>query len=423
MSKWDELVRIAKSASIPAPRLRAVTLAQWILESGRGTSPLSAIHNNFAGLRWREEMNGFATPIIYDAHDGTGEYCAFASPEAFIPGYWHFIGRSVYTGWQAFSDDPAGYIAFLKSRGYSVAPDYVAKVLKLLPEAEALIGEPADPAAEPDRPSRSELGPSIDDLLDPAEQPQFVTLPEISHKWQGRRAGGLEGAIVHYDAGRRRPAKGPDDTEWGARNTLLSGQANGYAYVTVSRTGKIYIPGNMDWLSWGYHAGESKCPVTKRPSVSQYYVGFEVNCPGFVFPIEGDDDLFAPWFETVRDSKGNTILNTDGRARLVKTGGETYRRNELRHVAAVTGNIRPGAYVPYTDKQYQALVSAMLWLKRSYRTSFRLDLVFGHDEVSPLRKIDPGGSLGTGDVGSSAMTMAAFRAVLLKGWADQQAMV
>lgn len=422
MSKWDELVRAAKSAIIPAPGLRAVTLAQWTLESGRGTSPLSAIHNNFAGLRWREEMNGFATRIIYDAHDGTGEYCAFSSPEAFITGYWHFIGRSVYSGWQAFSNDPPGYIAFLKSRGYATDEGYVGKVLRLLPEAEAVISAPAAPSGEPDRPSRNELGPTIDDLLDPADQPDFIVLPQIRHEWEGRRPNGLEGAIVHYDAGRRRPAKGPDDPEWGARNTLLSGQANGFAYVTVSRTGKIYIPGNMDWLSWGSHAGSSKCPVTKRSGVSQFYVGFEVNCPGFVFPIEEDDDVFAPWFETVRDGNGNTILR-NGRARLVKPGGELYRRDELRHVPTVTGNIRPGTYVPYTKAQFEALVAALLWLKRSHRASFRLDLIFGHDEVSPLRKIDPGGSLGTGDAGSSAMTMGEFRAVLTRRWADQQELV
>jgi len=60
MSTWSELVSAARVAVIPAPALRMVTLAQWILESGRGTSRLATEYGNFAGLKWRPEMQGFA---------------------------------------------------------------------------------------------------------------------------------------------------------------------------------------------------------------------------------------------------------------------------------------------------------------------------------------------------------------------------
>ncbi|MFX6218437.1 N-acetylmuramoyl-L-alanine amidase, partial [Acinetobacter baumannii] len=73
---------------------------------------------------------------------------------------------------------------------------------------------------------------------------------------------------------------------------------------------------------------------------------------------------------------------------------EIYRRAELRHIGSLHGNIRPGVYVPYTRAQQEALIKVLIWLKRRYPRTFRLDYVFGHDEVSPGRKVDPGGSYG-----------------------------
>jgi len=70
MTTWTDLVRAASTADIPAPQLRAVTLAQWGLESGWGKSELSRKHGNYAGLKWRPEMKGFATKVRYEAHDG-----------------------------------------------------------------------------------------------------------------------------------------------------------------------------------------------------------------------------------------------------------------------------------------------------------------------------------------------------------------
>jgi len=239
-------------------------------------------------------------------------------------------------------------------------------------------------------------------------QPRFAIEEGITHRWHGRRPGGLEGAIVHYDAGRTRSAHAPGDAEWGARATLASGERQGFAFVTIGRSGMVHLPANMDWEAWGYHAGESRCPATGRTGVSLYYVGIEVNSPGFVYPT-ADPDLFVPWFEAVRDGRGNPMLDATGRAEPAREGGETYRRNEVRVVTAQAGNIRPGAYVPYTEAQQDALVGLLLWLKARYRGSFRLDRVFGHDEVAPRRKLDPGGALGEG---RTAMPMAAFRARL-----------
>lgn len=133
--------------------------------------------------------------------------------------------------------------------------------------------------------------------------------------------------------------------------------------------------------------------------------------------------MFIAWFDAARDAKGDVILNSKGHATLVSSHPEIYRKAELRHVVSKTGNIKPGLYVPYTQAQQDALVNVLLWLKARYPTTFRLDYVFGHDEVAPTRKQDPGGSCGllTGKGPGAAQTMAQLRSVLLRAWADIQA--
>jgi len=442
MSIWDRLVNAVRTHDIATPKLKPAMLAQCILESGRGTSKLAQEHNNFTGLKYRPEMAGFATSVSYPAHDGLADYCAFASPEAFVPGYWQFISRKVYDGWKDHAEDPAAYIAFLKEKGYAGDPAYIEKVVLLLGEARRLLAEtlavatpappappppgpppaplppsapapaPAKPVVEPPRPSAPELVKELPELVTDLGEPVFETVPGVAHKWRGSRPKGLEGAIVHYDAGRTRPTKGPDNPELGARTCLTGAVANGFAYVTVSRSGKILLPGNMDWKKWGSHAGESLCPVTSRSSVSQYYVGFEVNSPGYVFPT-ADPDVFVPWFEAVRDANGNPVLDKKGHAQVKNAGGELYSAKQVRTFKVRDGNIKPGTYVPYTQQQMDALVNVMLWLKK-HHPPFRLDLVFGHDEVAPSRKLDPGGCLGA--PGSPGLTMADFRALLQKAW-------
>jgi hypothetical protein len=270
---------------------------------------------------------------------------------------------------------------------------------------------------EPARPPAHALHRELSDLSADEAGPVFEAVAGVTHRWRGTRPKGLEGAIVHYDAGRTRPARGADNPELGARQTLAGAVANGYAFVTVSRSGKILLPGNMDWTRWGYHAGESRCPVTGRSGVSQYYVGFEVNSPGYVYPTL-DPDIFVPWFEAVRDAKGNVLRDTKGRAQARSPAGEIYRAAQVRVFPARKGNIKPGAYVPYTRQQMDALTRVMLWLKRRYPASFRLDLVFGHDEVAPARKLDPGGCLGA--AGGPGLTMAEFRADLQRAWEAQR---
>ena len=169
--------------------------------------------------------------------------------------------------------------------------------------------------------------------------PRFVTMPEVRHDFAGRRPNGLEGAIVHFDAGRTRSTRAGAAPDVGGRNTLMLGQAGGFAYAAIARSGTIYLPENMDWEAWGSHAGKSKCPATGRTGVSRFYVGFELNSPGWVCPT-ADPDLYVPWFDAVRDGEGQIVLDKHGRASVRNSKGELYRRDQLRIVAISQGTIR-----------------------------------------------------------------------------------
>lgn len=240
--------------------------------------------------------------------------------------------------------------------------------------------------------------------------PTIVKVSGTDHKFNGRRPSGLEGAIIHFDAGRAFPRDA--DQRRGAMACVKYAETQGYAFATVARDGAILVPENMDWEKWGSHAGSSRCPVTGRTGVSQFYVGFEVNSPGVVHPTE-DPDKFVAWFDAKRNGAGAVILDSKGRAQIANAKGDIYTAAEVRHCRA-NGNIHAGYYVPYTPAQMEALFDIMLWLDDRY-PNFRRELVFGHDEVAPARKMDPGGALGA--LPGPAMLMSEFRAELarLKG--------
>ena len=134
---WEDLIRTYAATPIRAPALKVATLAQWALESACGTSDLAVRHGNFSGLKFRARVNRdrpLAAPVDYEAHDGLDTYCAFASLEDFVAGYWAFVGNGpIYAGWERFAEDPGGYIAHLKAGGFAGDPDYVAKVLSVMP--------------------------------------------------------------------------------------------------------------------------------------------------------------------------------------------------------------------------------------------------------------------------------------------------
>lgn len=122
--------------------LKEVTLAQWLLESGRATSDLAVKAYNFAGLKWRyPDMNGFATVIKIKVPSELQEveFCQFKDIDAYIMGYWKFLTRSPYAGLEDHTHAPETFIGFLQRKGYAADPGYVNKVIGLLPEAQQLL--------------------------------------------------------------------------------------------------------------------------------------------------------------------------------------------------------------------------------------------------------------------------------------------
>lgn len=134
----ERLALLYSQEDIRHPQLREVSFAQWMLESGRATSELAKEHYNFGGLKWRPEMAPHATKISYQAHDGVDFYCKFATIESFINGYWAFINRAPYSGWEEHTTSGEDYINFI-GRIYTPTEGYADRVLQLVPEAKALL--------------------------------------------------------------------------------------------------------------------------------------------------------------------------------------------------------------------------------------------------------------------------------------------
>ncbi len=142
LSLIKRLAQVYAGENIRYPHLKSVTLAQWLLESARGGSDLAKLHYNFGGLKWRPEMAAHATKVKYPAHDGEDFYCKFATLENFIRGYWVFINRAPYSGWEMHASTPEKYIRFIGPI-YTPPADYPDKVLALMPEAAKLLSEGA----------------------------------------------------------------------------------------------------------------------------------------------------------------------------------------------------------------------------------------------------------------------------------------
>jgi N-acetyl-anhydromuramyl-L-alanine amidase AmpD len=141
MPVWNELVTAYRSSDAVSDELKVGSLAQWILESGRGESALAQEHLNFGGLKFRQRMVGYADPVDYRGSDGElTTYCKFASIGGFIDGYWHFISSGPYTKWKDFSGSASRYVKYLAETGYAVDPAYVPKVVSVIPEARELLG-------------------------------------------------------------------------------------------------------------------------------------------------------------------------------------------------------------------------------------------------------------------------------------------
>lgn len=190
MSAWEDLIQNYNDFDgAPAPA-RTGSLAQWILESGRGTSDLAREHLNFGGLKFRQRMVGYAEPIDYRGSDGEmTTYCKFDSIDGFIRGYWHFIDSGPYTEWRDNCSSPGDYVRYLAASGYAADASYVSKVASLFAEAAEMLH--VEGATHPGGGSehQSETHPS---------QPSWH---ELRAKYLNVRTSPVLGIVLHDTAG------------------------------------------------------------------------------------------------------------------------------------------------------------------------------------------------------------------------------
>lgn len=198
---FSQLVALYKQNSIEFPQLKAVTAAQWLLESGRGFSGLALLHSNFAGMKWRPEMKPYAKRVLFDAPSEKTYFCSFFGPDSFISGYWAFLERAPYKGWRDHAYSPYAFIEFIGPI-WAADKNYVDKVLDLLPEGEALIGAErsardrrASSAAEEPAPCCSGMADDLTALTRVAKPPvEFIESPYHF----SRNGAQIEYIVLHY---------------------------------------------------------------------------------------------------------------------------------------------------------------------------------------------------------------------------------
>ena len=125
------------------PQLNVAILAQAIHETADFTSLLSVSHLNHWGLKWRPEMSSHAAPITIKVPSETEPvtFCHFNTLKNSVTGYFKFLSRAPYVGWEGHANEGSDFISFISPIWCppSADPNYVAKVLKYFPYAASAL--------------------------------------------------------------------------------------------------------------------------------------------------------------------------------------------------------------------------------------------------------------------------------------------
>lgn len=177
LTPWEAFIAALKTTtSIPAS-IKSAVLAQAIVETGRGKSALAVEHFNFHGMKWRVEMGDIGAasvevPVTSEA-SGKALFCAFRTPADAVAGYWRFLQRAPYVGYDKHTISAVAFLRFVCPI-WAADPKYSEKCLSVLVEAEDLLDLPPQPRPEvamhrPDSvkesPNQSERGATITHII------------------------------------------------------------------------------------------------------------------------------------------------------------------------------------------------------------------------------------------------------------------
>jgi len=130
------ILAVVKSERIPH-EVKPAVIAQSIIETGRGSSPLFRLHWNPLGMKWRDAMKGWGVPInvaVTSEPSGFGVFCKFSGPESAADGWARWMERDPYDGWRQHLDSAESFLRFVCPI-WAADPSYLQKCLLILDEA------------------------------------------------------------------------------------------------------------------------------------------------------------------------------------------------------------------------------------------------------------------------------------------------
>ena len=159
--------------------------------------------------------------------------------------------------------------------------------------------------------------------------------------------------VIHYTAGATRS---------GAVNWFKNSDANASAHLVIGHDGSITQMQTFDRVCW--HAGKSRWKNVK--GLNSHSVGIEI----------------ANWGKLKKSASGGWLSWTGA-----PVSSDRVILDEHKH--------SPGqvfGWETYDDAQFMATVQAAQAIVKEYGISV-IDVV-GHDDISPIRKVDPGPAFG-----------------------------
>lgn len=129
---------VKKYASSYGIMVHSPVIAQAILESGWGESPLASKYHNYFGLKcggaWKGKSVNMTTSEEYIPGTHTiinDNFRVFDSMEEGVKGYFDFINYSRYANLKGVTD-PQTYVENIKADGYATSSTYVKNLMRVI---------------------------------------------------------------------------------------------------------------------------------------------------------------------------------------------------------------------------------------------------------------------------------------------------